>query len=127
LLELLGQHVPRSADRGGLRTDAGDVPPLGPDSLRPGASLDLTRTFLEAGAQVVVSVRRIVLHLPHSFPDLDSFQRLAFSLGARSGQLHRRAAPRNFLLVNLLLEVSNFVSRSSLGPSHRTQKLPSVQ
>jgi hypothetical protein len=41
--------------------------------------------LLKLGAHVVVSVRRIVLHLPHSFPDFDSFQRLAFSLGARSG------------------------------------------
>jgi hypothetical protein len=40
---------------------------------------------LKLGAQVVVSVRRIVLHLPHSFPDFDIVQRLAFSLGARSG------------------------------------------
>jgi hypothetical protein len=45
----------------------------------------LRERFLKLGTQVVVSVRRIVLHLPHSFPDLDSFQRLAFSLGARSG------------------------------------------
>jgi predicted secreted protein len=41
--------------------------------------------LLKLGAQVVVSVRRIVLHLPHAFPYGDSFQRLAFSLGARSG------------------------------------------
>jgi hypothetical protein len=39
----------------------------------------------DAARLVVVPVRRIVLHLPHSFPDFDSFQRLAFSLGARSG------------------------------------------
>ena len=45
----------------------------------------LRERFLKLGAQVVVSVRRIVLHLPHSFPDFDSFQRLAFRLGARTG------------------------------------------
>ena len=45
----------------------------------------LRERFLKLGAQVVVSVRRIVLHLPHSFPDFDSFQHLAFSLGARTG------------------------------------------
>jgi hypothetical protein len=45
----------------------------------------LRERFLKLGAQVVASVRRIVLHLPHSSPDFDSFQRLAFSLGARSG------------------------------------------
>jgi hypothetical protein len=41
--------------------------------------------LLKLGAQLLVSVRRIVLHLPHAFPYWDSFQRLAFSLGARSG------------------------------------------
>ena len=45
----------------------------------------LRERFLKLGAQVVVSVRRIVLHLPRSFPYLDSFHRLAFSLGAQSG------------------------------------------
>lgn len=45
----------------------------------------LRQRFLKLGAQVVVSVRRIVLHLPQSFPYLDSFHRLALSLGAQSG------------------------------------------
>ena len=45
----------------------------------------LRERFLKLGAQVVCSVRRIVLHLPQSFPDLESFYRLAWSLGARSG------------------------------------------
>jgi Transposase DDE domain group 1 len=45
----------------------------------------LRERFLKLGAQVVASVRRIVLHLPRSFPYLDSFHRLALSLGARSG------------------------------------------
>ena len=45
----------------------------------------LRERFLKIGAQVVASVRRIVLHLPRSFPYLDSFHRLALSLGARSG------------------------------------------
>ena len=45
----------------------------------------LRERFLKIGAQVVASVRRIVLHLPRSFPYLDSFRRLALSLGARSG------------------------------------------
>jgi len=44
----------------------------------------LRERFLKVGTQVVVSVRRIVLHLPQSFPDLKSFQDLAFSLGAQS-------------------------------------------
>jgi hypothetical protein len=45
----------------------------------------LREHFLKLGAQVVVSVRRIVLHLPRSFPYLDSFHRLALSLGAQTG------------------------------------------
>ena len=45
----------------------------------------LRERFLKLGAQVVVSVRRIVLHLPRSFPYLDGFHRLALSLGAPSG------------------------------------------
>jgi Transposase DDE domain group 1 len=45
----------------------------------------LRERLLKLGAQVMVSVRGILVHLPHSFPYVDSFQRLAFSLGARSG------------------------------------------
>jgi len=45
----------------------------------------LRERLLKLGAQVVASVRRIVLHLPRSFPDLDTFHRLALSLGARTG------------------------------------------
>jgi len=45
----------------------------------------LREHFLKLGAQVVVSVRRIVLHLPRSFPYLDTFHRLALSLGAQTG------------------------------------------
>jgi hypothetical protein len=45
----------------------------------------LRERFLKLGAQVVASVRRIVLHLPRSFPYLHSFHRLALHLNARSG------------------------------------------
>jgi hypothetical protein len=45
----------------------------------------LRERFLKLGAQVVVSVRRIVLHLPRSFPYRKSFHRLALNLGAQSG------------------------------------------
>src|ERR1700732_304276 len=45
----------------------------------------LREHFLKLGAQVIVTVRRIVLHLPQAFPYRDSFQRLALSLGAQSG------------------------------------------
>jgi Transposase DDE domain group 1 len=45
----------------------------------------LRERLLKLGAHVVVSVRRIVLHLPQSVPYLHSFHRLAWSLGARSG------------------------------------------
>jgi hypothetical protein len=45
----------------------------------------LRERFLKLGTQVVVSVRRIVLHLPRSFPDRDSFTHLALSLCASPG------------------------------------------
>jgi hypothetical protein len=45
----------------------------------------LRERFLKLGARVVCSVRRIVLHMPQSFPDLDNFYRLAWRLGAQSG------------------------------------------
>lgn len=45
----------------------------------------LREHFLKLGAQVIVSVRRIVLHLPQAFPYRDNFHRLALSLGAQSG------------------------------------------
>lgn len=41
--------------------------------------------LLKLGAYVVVSIRRIVLHLPVSFPDCDTWRRIAFSLGAKAG------------------------------------------
>ena len=40
----------------------------------------LRERFLKLGAQVIASVRRIVLHLPRSFPYLHSFHRLALQL-----------------------------------------------
>ena len=51
-----------------------------------GAQVSILRErFLKLGAQVVSSVRRVVLHLPQAFPYGDSFQRLALSLGAQTG------------------------------------------
>ncbi len=54
------------------------------DCARTQVSL-LRERFLKLGAQVIASVRRIVLHLPQSFPYRDSFHRLALSLGAHPG------------------------------------------
>jgi hypothetical protein len=45
----------------------------------------LREHFLKLGAHVIVTVRRIVLHLPQAFPYRDSFHRLALSLGAQTG------------------------------------------
>ena len=45
----------------------------------------LRERFLKLGARVIASVRRVVLHLPQSFPYLHNFHRLALRLGARSG------------------------------------------
>lgn len=41
--------------------------------------------LLKIGARVVESVRRIVVHLPASFPHLDDWRRIAVGLGAASG------------------------------------------
>lgn len=45
----------------------------------------LRERLLKLGAQVVVSVRRVVMHLPVSFPFLQSFRQIAVALGAASG------------------------------------------
>lgn len=45
----------------------------------------LRERFIKIGARVVSSVRRIVLHLPRSYPFLHDWNRLAASLGARPG------------------------------------------
>jgi hypothetical protein len=45
----------------------------------------LRERLLKLGAHVVVSVRRIVLHLPTATPDLDAWRRIALALGARAG------------------------------------------
>jgi hypothetical protein len=41
--------------------------------------------LLKLGVQVVVSVRRIVLHLPTATPDLAAWRHIALALGARTG------------------------------------------
>lgn len=45
----------------------------------------LRERLFKIGARVVVSVRRIVLHLPRSFAFLDDWNRIALALGARPG------------------------------------------
>lgn len=45
----------------------------------------LREQVLKLGVQVVVSVRRLVLHLPEAFPFRDDWQRLALALGAGAG------------------------------------------
>jgi hypothetical protein len=45
----------------------------------------LRERLLKLGAHVVVSVRRVVIHLPVSFPFLSSFRQIALAFGASSG------------------------------------------
>jgi len=45
----------------------------------------LRERLLKLGARVLVSVRRVVLHLPVSFPFLNTFRRVALALGASTG------------------------------------------
>ena len=41
--------------------------------------------LLKLGAHVVRSVRRLVVHLPRTTPDLDAWRQIALALGARAG------------------------------------------
>jgi len=45
----------------------------------------LRERFLKLGARVILSVRRIVVHLPQSFPFLTTFRNMALELGASLG------------------------------------------
>ena len=45
----------------------------------------LRERFLKLGARVMVSVRRIVMHLPQSFPFLATFRHMALELEASPG------------------------------------------
>ena len=45
----------------------------------------LRERLIKLGVRVEVSVRRIVLHLPASFPFHDTWSRVGLSLGARAG------------------------------------------
>jgi hypothetical protein len=45
----------------------------------------LRERLLKIGAHVVVSVRRIVVHLPTATPDLEAWRQIALALGARTG------------------------------------------
>lgn len=46
----------------------------------------LQEQLLKLGSRVVGSVRRAVLHLPHSFPFHQTFQQEARAMGARAVQ-----------------------------------------
>ena len=45
----------------------------------------LRERLLKLGARVLGSVRRVVVHLPASFPFLPTFRRVALALGASPG------------------------------------------
>jgi hypothetical protein len=45
----------------------------------------LRERLLKLGARVVASLRRVVIHLPISFPFLNSFRKIALAFGASSG------------------------------------------
>lgn len=47
--------------------------------------LTLRERLLKLGARVLVSVRRVVVHLPASFPFLPAFRHVALALGAATG------------------------------------------
>ncbi len=45
----------------------------------------LRERLLKLGVHVVVSVRRLVLHLPTSTPFIEAWRHIALALGARTG------------------------------------------
>jgi hypothetical protein len=45
----------------------------------------LRERLLKIGAQLIISVRRVVLHLPDSFPLIDVWKQVALAVGARAG------------------------------------------
>jgi hypothetical protein len=45
----------------------------------------LRERLLKLGVRVLASVRRVVLHLPESFPFQGVFQQVALALGATAG------------------------------------------
>ena len=45
----------------------------------------LRERLLKVGAQIIVSVRRVVLHLPDSFPLIEVWKQVALGVGARAG------------------------------------------
>jgi hypothetical protein len=45
----------------------------------------LRERLLKLGARVVSTVRRVVVHLPESFPWKNDFQNIAMALGATAG------------------------------------------
>jgi len=47
----------------------------------------LRERFLKLGARVVASARRMVIHLPQSFPFLATFRHMALELGAPPGRI----------------------------------------
>jgi Transposase DDE domain group 1 len=56
----------------------------------------LRERLLKLGARVVVSVRRLVLHLPASFPFLPAFRQVALALGVSPGSALRRTRKPHF-------------------------------
>ena len=67
---LLGQPVPRAADCRSLCVDAGTAPAAAHTDCARAQVWTMRERFLKLGARVILSVRRIVVHLPQSFPFL---------------------------------------------------------
>jgi hypothetical protein len=85
LQPVLGEPVSRVANRDGLRAHAGVRLHAANTNCARAQVWMLRERLLKLGAHVVASVRRIVIHLPASFPFLPAFGRIAISLGAQSG------------------------------------------
>src|SRR5438309_8044920 len=106
LHQFLGQSVPRSDDRCGLRTDAGAALAPGPHGLCSGTSLNVTRALLEtrrSGGRLGTPYRAASAA---SFPVLRSLLSPCFELGRANWLSSPAALPRKFLLATPQLEVS---------------------
>src|ERR1035437_10348756 len=89
--------------------------------------------LLKLGARVLVSARRVVVHLPASFPFLPAFRRVALALGAATGltPLRKlRTQPKSHtgnghgIPVSYILRIGLPVGRAIPFPSLHQPQLP---
>ena len=121
LQRFLGQPVPGAADRRRLRADAGAAPAGRAHQLYRAQVWTLRERLLKLGARVLVSARRVVLHLPASFPYLSVYRRVALGLALC---LASTALPTQTSLLTSA-RLRNSFTRKSPSPTLHTLQHPS--